>query len=79
MRFTASAASECFAWHWHPGSRPDYHLHVAAQHPEAGDLARLHLPCGPTSFSAVIRFLIAELDVRPLRGDWDVVLGQAEQ
>lgn len=77
VRFSPGPGGECFAWHWHPTPRPDYHLHVTAQHREVGDLSRLHVPAGPVSFAAVVRFLIDELDVLPLRADWASLLAVA--
>jgi hypothetical protein len=78
VRYTPEATGECFAWHWHPGTRPDFHMHLMALHAAAGDLSRFHVPAGPISFATVVRFLIAELEVRPLRPDWTETLSRAE-
>ncbi len=78
VRFSQSEEGECFAWHWHPGSVTDPHLHVAAHHPDAGDLSRLHLPAALITFQAVLRFLLAELGVQPLRADWQRILSPNE-
>ena len=68
-----------FAWHWHPDTRPDPHLHIGVEHPDIEDLPRLHVPTGRVSFEEVIRFLISELDVVPLRDDWGETLAETEE
>jgi hypothetical protein len=78
VRVSPESSSECFAWHWHPGTRADFHLHVAALHPAVGDLSRFHVPAGPIAFSTVVRFLITDLDVRPLRANWIDILAVAD-
>src|SRR5215207_6151450 len=65
VRFSPDDSEEGFAWHWHPTTRSDHHLHVSARHHLAGDLSRLHIPAGPTSFASVVRFSMDELNVRP--------------
>lgn len=62
------------AWHWHPDSRPDPHVHVGA----AG-LRGLHVPTGRVSFEEVLRFFITEMGLRPARSDWEAVLGETEE
>jgi hypothetical protein len=71
---------ELLAYHWHPKSAgPDYpHLHVSASlNAQADaltrrtiDLDKLHIVTGPVSLQAVVRMLITEFQVRPLRADW---------
>ncbi len=78
ISFPAQRSGECFAWHWHPATYPRPHLHVTAQHTEGGDLSDLHVPAGFISFAEVVCFLIEEMEVRPLRGDWQAVLDAAE-
>lgn len=70
----ADLSHELLAWHWHPGTRPDTHLHIGKSHPTHGGLAHLHVPSGRVSFEQVIRFLITDLNVVPARTDWDAVL-----
>jgi hypothetical protein len=41
-------------------------------------LHKLHLPTGRVSIEAVIRFLIEDLEVAPLRDDWRAVLDRHE-
>ena len=68
---------EIIAFHWHPGRRgqPDFpHLHVTSQSGSVRIPAKSHVPTGRVSVESVIRFLIEELHVRPLRPDWDRVL-----
>lgn len=67
-----------FAWHWHPNTRPDPHLHVGADHPEVTELPRLHVPTGRVSFEEVVRFLVTDLRVVPARRDWQETLAETE-
>jgi hypothetical protein len=71
---TKDLTTELFAWHWHPGTRPDPHLHIGRAHPDHSSLAKLHVPTGRVLLEAVTRFLIVDLDVRPLDPDWEAVL-----
>lgn len=66
---------ELIAWHWHPESKITYpHLHVPA-----GQIHhKMHIPTGRVSIEAVIRLLITEFGVPPIRHDWEVVLEEAE-
>lgn len=81
---------ELLVYHWQPGPRyagPDHpHLHVSASLDAATsavdrrrfDLDKLHLPTGQVALAAVVRSLIAELGVEPLRPDWARVVDDAE-
>jgi hypothetical protein len=65
---------ELFGWHWHPASESWCqwpHLHAPD---EDGD----HVPTGRVAFEQVIRWLIEELNVSPLRHDWADVLDANE-
>lgn len=66
------------AWHWHPDTRPDPHLHIGAAHPDVSDLPKLHVPTGRVSFEEVVRFLVTELGVSPMRNDWEETLAETE-
>ncbi len=79
LRFDEDPVTECFAWHWHPTSRSDTHLHVNAAHSIGGDLSRLHVPTGWTALQDVLRFAIIELGVLPLRADWSSILRSRRQ
>jgi hypothetical protein len=66
---------ELVSWHWHPRSgTPGPHLHVAS----AEVSRRCHLPSGRVSIEAVLRLLITEIGVPPLRADWAEVLDDSE-
>jgi hypothetical protein len=73
-----------FEYHWHPvGASPvrTPHLHVnprADSISGAVSLERLHLPTGPVSLAAIVRFLITELGVEPNRADWVRILANVE-
>lgn len=75
-RLDDEAGREIVAWHWHPppfGVVPRPHLHA----PRA-DLDHVHVPTGRVSIESVLRMLLADLGVVPLRLDWDQVLDAAE-
>ena len=69
------------AYHWHPVG----HSQVTYPHLNIGgrtapfDLTKAHLLAGPVTLVALIRMLITELDVEPLRLDWRDVLDQVER
>lgn len=75
---------EILAFHWHPvGTSPvrHPHLHISSRMPEIQlaenrflALARMHIPTGFVTFSDVVRLLIEEFGVEPLRHDWQIVL-----
>ena len=69
---------EVLLYHWHPRgnspvSTPHLHLEQGARvgRPEVRDA---HLPTGDVSLNAILRVLIEEMDVRPLRPDWESIL-----
>jgi hypothetical protein len=80
---------ELLVFHWQPGSAgagPDHpHLHVSAsltarvsaveERPIALD--KRHLPTGPLPLATVVRMLIEEFEVQPLRADWARLLDRA--
>lgn len=81
---------ELLVYHWQPGpsyAGPDHpHLHVSGSLDAATsavgrrriDLDKLHLPTGHVPLTAVVRSLVTELGVEPLRPDWARVLDDAE-
>jgi hypothetical protein len=74
-RIDREGEGELVSWHWHPPMGvPFAHMHT----PPAAQLHGLHLPTGRVSLEAVVRLLLAELDVRPCRQDWREVLDEAE-
>lgn len=74
---------EIVPYHWHPEGRvTTLHFHLGAGAAEGRlrpDLATAHLPSGYISLQAVLRLVIVELGVRPIRPDWDAVLRQTQQ
>ena len=73
-----SDGREILAYHWHPRGNspvatPHLHLEQGAQvgRPEVRDA---HLPTGEVSLNAILRVLIDEMGVRPVRSDWDSIL-----
>jgi hypothetical protein len=81
---------ELLVYHWQPGPGflgPDHpHVHVsAALHARinavttrAYDLDKRHLATGHVSLAMVVRMLIEEFGIAPLRPDWPQILERAE-
>ena len=69
---------EVILFHWHPlpGQVQFPHLHMAGGAGSIAIDARRHIPTGPLSLHAVVRFAIAELGVRPLRQDWESIVDE---
>lgn len=73
----AEGGHELAAWHWHPFGRSSErrpHLHVGN-----GPLAAAHLPAGRVGVEAVFRLLLAELDARPRRANWEQILDDVDE
>ena len=69
---------EVLLYHWHPRGNspvatPHLHLEQGAQVGRT-EIRDAHLPTGDVSMEAILRVLIEEMGVRPLRPDWDAVL-----
>lgn len=60
------------------GLAPRHHLHIPCQY-QGLDFGRLHTPTGWITVEEVIRFLIQELGVTPLSGNWDEILRESEE
>lgn len=72
--------TKALAWHWHPGSgkNDEPHLHVYRDGQVGGEpLRKLHLPGERVAFEAVVKFVIEELGVAPIRADWQSVIDSA--
>jgi hypothetical protein len=70
---------ELVAYHWHPASRSPVvvpHLHATIRGATT-DFGKPHLPTAVVTPQAVIRCLITEFGVEPLRRDWARVLRDA--
>lgn len=71
---------KAIAWHWHPtsGASHEPHVHIYRDG-SIGDveLDRLHFPGDRVAFESVVRFLIVELGVTPLRNDWEDLITSA--
>ena len=69
---------EVLLYHWHPrGSSaiviPHLHLEQGAG-VRREEVRNAHLPTGEVSLKAILRVLIEEMGVRPLRSDWESIL-----
>lgn len=79
-RIVLATGAPLLAYHWHSRSRspvrePPVHLHT---HTAPLDLTRGHLPTGLVLLPGVLRWLLRDVGVIPLRSDWPAVLDQAE-
>ena len=75
-----SEQAEVVLYHWHPAGNSyvtDPHLHLE-QGARVGrrELQGAHLPTGHVSLSAFLRLLILDLEVQPIRPDWETILGE---
>ena len=71
---------EVLAYHWQEGTPPPYpHLHLGAGAGVNALVQKRHLPTGRVALEAVVRLLVAEFDVPPLRRDWRTVLRRGEE
>lgn len=79
-QFYAPGDREIVAFHWHPGRGGHHapHAHFR-QLNDPIPMGKCHVPTGRISLPSVVRFLIEELAVEPLRPDWSAVLTDAEQ
>ena len=66
------------AWHWHPQSRPDPHMHVRGERLGVAEFGKVHLPSGRVPFEGVVRMAIDDLGVETIREDWREVLDDCE-
>ncbi len=64
-------------FHWHPQGISDVtwpHLHVYAVMADVDSLHRKHLPTGFVAVAGLVRTLIRDFAVRPLRDDWQSII-----
>jgi len=68
---------QLYSWEW-ASSEPTYpHLHLRRSDPAFHGLGKLHIPTGRVFYEDVLRFLIAEHEVEPVRDDWRDVLNES--
>jgi hypothetical protein len=81
------AEGELLAYHWHQGGTSNVrspHLHIAFggslidARLASKTLSRLHLPTGPVASGAIVRFLIEDLGIEPIRKHWRQTLERDE-
>ena len=72
---------EIFAYHW-PSTGPSPittpHLHLGAASQVVAPMTNAHFPTGSISLPDLVRLLIRDLAVPPLRPDWESVLETAK-
>lgn len=67
-------------FHWHPGDGlAGPHMHVRSLPEDPIRLADLHIPTGRIALEHVVRFLIEEVGVVPIRENWREVLDAGER
>jgi hypothetical protein len=79
---STSPSQEVVGYHWHPQERntvtyPHLHLYSGAgtlHH----NLTGAHLPTARIAIEDVVRCVITQLDVVPLREDWHVILAETQ-
>ena len=71
---------EVLAYHWQEGTPPPCpHLHLGAGAGVNALVQTRHLPTGRVALEAVVRLLVEEFEVPPLRRDWRTVLRRGEE
>jgi len=80
----SEAGDEVFSYHWHPqGESPVTYPHLHMGHvkldPDGMLLQKAHLPGGRVSVESIVRLLIQDFGVIPLREDWESVLDSGEE
>jgi hypothetical protein len=74
---------EIISYHWHPTERSRItspHLHLGAGAKVGySHLVTAHLPTGRIALEQILRLAITELDVQPLRADWEQILNSTQQ
>jgi hypothetical protein len=72
---------ELVSYHWHPrGESPITwpHMHVGADvRVGVRWLGKVHLPTGAVGLERVVAMAITELGAKPLRDDWERLIGEA--
>lgn len=67
---------EVFSYHWQPDAPEVKFPHLHVEHPH---LKKAHFPTSRISIEEVLRLLITDFEVRPLRSDWDTILTETHQ
>ena len=76
------AGREMFAYHWHPNERtaitfPHFHLYQGAG-AMRDEVRKAHFPTGRLAFEDVLRLVITQFGVIPLRDDWETMLERTQ-
>ena len=70
------------AYHWHPHGRsqityPHLHIYQCAEI-RRPDGREAHFPTGRIAFEEILRLVIQEFNVRPIREDWGTILDRTQ-
>lgn len=81
---TPDGSDEILGFHWHPGGRSRVkgpHLHIGSAAIEVGGplTRKMHIPTGRIALEEVLRSVIEDLGVQPLRDDWEQVLRETQE
>lgn len=75
-RIEGTEGEELVSYHWSPttpGTVNYPHIHVS------GKLKKIHFPTGRISMEEMVRLLIREFGIGPLRADWENVLAEQQR
>lgn len=67
---------EVFSYHWQPDAPEVKFPHLHVEHPA---FKRAHFPTGRISLEEVLRLLITDFGVQPLKSDWNRILTKTHQ
>ena len=70
------------AYHWHPHGRsqityPHLHIYQCAEI-RRPDGREAHFPTGRIAFEEILRLVIQEFNIRPIREDWETILDRTK-
>ena len=82
MEEAGEPGREIFAYHWHPNERtaitfPHFHFYRGAG-AMRDDVRKAHFPTGRIAFEDVLRLVVTQFGVIPLRNDWETILDRTQ-
>lgn len=67
---------EVFSYHWQPDGPQVKHPHLHVEHPA---FKMAHFPTGRISLEDIVRLLVSDFGVRPLKSDWNEILSETHR